>query len=50
VAWCETRNDFRHFRTDRIRALRLLDARLPRRRLDLLRDWRQNEGIAPPSL
>jgi predicted DNA-binding transcriptional regulator YafY len=50
VAWCETRNDFRHFRTDRIRALRLLDARLPRRRLDLLRDWRQSEGIAPPSL
>lgn len=50
VAWCETRNDFRHFRTDRIRALRLLDARYPRRRLDLLRDWRQNEGIAPPSL
>lgn len=50
VAWCETRNDFRHFRTDRIRALRLMDARYPRRRLDLLREWRQNEGIDPPSL
>jgi predicted DNA-binding transcriptional regulator YafY len=50
VAWCETRNDFRHFRTDRIRTLRLLDARYPRRRLDLLREWRQNEGIDPPSL
>jgi hypothetical protein len=50
VAWCETRNDFRHFRTDRIRALRLLDARYPRRRLELLREWRQNEGIDPPSL
>ena len=50
VAWCETRNDFRHFRTDRIRALRLLDTRYPRRRLDMLREWRQNEGIDPPSL
>lgn len=50
IAWCETRNDFRHFRTDRISAPRLLEARYPRRRLDLLRDWRQSEGIAPPSL
>ncbi|QBK03576.1 YafY family transcriptional regulator [Hylemonella gracilis] len=50
VAWCETRQGFRHFRTDRIRGLNLLEARYPRRRLDLLREWRLNEGIAPPSL
>lgn len=25
VAWCELRNDFRHFRTDRIREAELLD-------------------------
>jgi predicted DNA-binding transcriptional regulator YafY len=50
VAWCETRQGFRHFRTDRIRSLNLLEERYPRRRLELLREWRQSEGIAPPSL
>ncbi len=50
VAWCETRQGFRHFRTDRIRGLSLLEARYPRRRLELLSEWRQNEGISPPSL
>lgn len=50
VAWCEVRNDFRHFRTDRIRGLNLLEVRYPRRRLDLLREWRENEGINPPGM
>jgi predicted DNA-binding transcriptional regulator YafY len=29
VAWCELRADFRHYRTDRVRALRVLDERIP---------------------
>jgi predicted DNA-binding transcriptional regulator YafY len=46
VAWCETRQDFRHFRTDRIVALATQEARYPKRRLALLKAWRQEEGIA----
>ncbi|CAB3755149.1 DNA-binding protein [Burkholderia sp. MSh2] len=40
AAWCERRNDFRHFRTDRIVALERLDVRYPRRRAALLKAWR----------
>jgi predicted DNA-binding transcriptional regulator YafY len=45
VAWCETREGFRHFRTDRISKLQLVDKRYPRRRQVLLKDWRATEGI-----
>ncbi len=48
AAWCETRGDFRHFRIDRIRALEVADARYPRRRAALLKEWRVREGVAPP--
>ena len=40
VAWCELRDDFRHFRTDRIGSLKPHDARYPRRRHALTREWR----------
>jgi len=40
VAWCEMRQDFRHFRTDRISGLDAIDARYPRRRQALLKEWR----------
>ncbi|MEN2473399.1 MULTISPECIES: helix-turn-helix transcriptional regulator [Burkholderia] len=40
AAWCEGRNDFRHFRTDRIVELERLDVRYPRRRAVLLKAWR----------
>ena len=46
VAWCESRKDFRHFRTDRISALTTLEVRYPKRRQALLREWRAQEGIA----
>ncbi len=46
VAWCEMREDFRHFRTDRIHGLQWIDTRYPRRRAQLLADWRLSEGIA----
>jgi predicted DNA-binding transcriptional regulator YafY len=45
AAWCETREGFRHFRTDRISKVQLLDKRYPRRRQMLLKDWRASEGI-----
>jgi len=48
VAWCELRQSFRHFRTDRIAALALVDQRYPRRRQALLKEWRALESIAPP--
>jgi len=41
VAWCELRQDFRHFRTDRIEAGGLLAERVPRTRRSLMREWRQ---------
>ncbi|MBP0656706.1 WYL domain-containing protein, partial [Mycobacterium tuberculosis] len=44
VAWCELRQDFRHFRTDRIIAATVTDDRYPRRRQVLLKDWRETEG------
>lgn len=49
VAWCERRQDFRHFRTDRITALTPTESRYPRRRQALFKEWRDREGIpAPP--
>jgi predicted DNA-binding transcriptional regulator YafY len=41
VAWCELRQDFRHFRTDRIEAADLLAERTPRPRRALIKEWRQ---------
>lgn len=46
VAWCELRQGFRHFRTDRIARVQTLDKRYPRRRQVLLKEWRASEGIA----
>jgi predicted DNA-binding transcriptional regulator YafY len=45
VAWCELRNDYRHFRTDRIGALKPTNKRYPRRRQALLKEWRALEGV-----
>jgi len=47
VAWCELRQAFRHFRTDRIAALTETGSRYPRRRQALLKAWREIEGIRP---
>lgn len=48
VGWCELRQAFRHFRTDRIVSLRLTETRYPRRRQVLLKEWRAAEGIPAP--
>ena len=46
AAWCELRQDFRHFRLDRIAETVTLDERLPRRRRLLLAEWRAAKGLA----
>ena len=40
IAWCELRQDFRHFRADRITSLEVLDVRYSERRQILLKKWR----------
>lgn len=45
VAWCELREDFRHFRADRIASITPLDARYPKRRTTLVREWKAANGI-----
>jgi predicted DNA-binding transcriptional regulator YafY len=44
VAWCELRDDYRHFRTDRIATLSLTERRYPRRRQVMLKEWREREA------
>jgi predicted DNA-binding transcriptional regulator YafY len=43
-AWCELRNDFRHFRTDRLLAVEDTGERYPAARDELERRWRALEG------
>lgn len=43
IAWCELRQAFRHFRTDRITELVLREERYPARRADLFKRWQQEE-------
>jgi predicted DNA-binding transcriptional regulator YafY len=45
MAWCELRQDFRHFRADRIVDFAVLEARYPRRRVALAREWHAREGV-----
>ncbi|MGD8165447.1 helix-turn-helix transcriptional regulator [Pantoea sp. FN0307] len=41
TAWCELRNDFRHFDINRLGFVQMLDARYPYSRQRLLKQWRQ---------
>lgn len=43
-AWCETREQIRHFRTDRIAEMEELPKRYPQRRHDLIKAWRKLES------
>lgn len=45
LAWCEMRQDFRHFRTDRIASLTVEASRYPKRRSELLKEWKVRQGI-----
>lgn len=39
VAWCEKENDYRHFKTDQIISLKILDAHYSRAQNSLFREW-----------
>lgn len=41
VAWCELRDNYRHFRVDRILGAELLAERMPRRRQQMATEWRK---------
>lgn len=41
MGWCELRGDFRNFRSDRILNVEQMEARYPKRRSTLLREWRK---------
>jgi predicted DNA-binding transcriptional regulator YafY len=41
IAWCELREGFRYFRTDRIEEIAYLDQRYPGRRKALLKSWQE---------
>jgi len=47
AAWCELREDFRHFRTDRITAAEFPDERYPGRRDILRSQWRKSNYATP---
>ncbi len=49
AAWCELRQDYRHFRIDRIRTASLVDERPPRRRRVMFKEWREREGLGEQS-
>lgn len=49
AAWCELRQDFRHFRIDRIITLHETGRRYPQRRRALMKQWREIEKIAEPT-
>jgi len=44
VAWCELRQDFRHFRADRVQSVTDLQLRYPEQRARLIRRWSQQMG------
>lgn len=47
VGWCELRQDFRHFRSDRITSAQVLEERYRERRQVLLKRWMENEHLTP---
>lgn len=49
VAWCELRTDFRHFRTDRIHAVTVLEDRAPERPVVLRAKWRKTLKYTIPT-
>lgn len=46
-AWCELRQDYRHFRVDRILTMTPAGMRYPRRRAVMLKEWREQNDIRP---
>jgi predicted DNA-binding transcriptional regulator YafY len=48
AAWCELREDFRHFRTDRVVDADFIEQRYPGRREALRAAWRKQMAAEPP--
>ncbi|MCR9136365.1 MAG: YafY family transcriptional regulator [Alphaproteobacteria bacterium] len=48
VAWCEMREDYRHFRTDRVLELKVLGEKYPGRRASLIRGWEEVTAKSMP--
>jgi predicted DNA-binding transcriptional regulator YafY len=46
AAWCELRQDYRGFRVDRIVTLEATEARYPRRRVAMVKEWREKQTTA----
>lgn len=49
AAWCELRQGYRHFRTDRVVKFTVSETRYPRRRTAMLKEWRAIEKIPDPA-
>jgi predicted DNA-binding transcriptional regulator YafY len=49
AGWCELRQGYRHFRVDRITRVEATDIRYPRRRAVMLKEWRAEQNVPPPS-
>lgn len=45
IAWCELKQDFRHFRVDKITKLENLEIRYPKNRAGLIKEWRRVNHI-----
>jgi predicted DNA-binding transcriptional regulator YafY len=45
AAWCELRQDFRHFRTDRVSDAEFLEERYPGRKAVLRAEWRKRSSL-----
>ena len=41
IAWCETRGDYRHFKTERVQELKVVAEKYPGRRAALLKGWEE---------
>jgi predicted DNA-binding transcriptional regulator YafY len=49
AGWCELRQSYRHFRVDRITRVEATDIRYLRRRAVMLKEWRAEQNVPPPS-
>jgi len=49
AAWCELRQSYRQFRTDRISAFAEIGERYPRRRQIMIKEWREVMGLPEPA-
>ncbi len=48
VAWCETREAYRHFKTDRVQDLQIFEDKYPARRAELITAWETETAARMP--